>query len=128
MEREADDARLDAAMNPALHLEGGAASELNTLLQEGGSEEAEEADDAAVRALAAPPPAEVYVAQRVVARWRALMAERKACPLLDMHEALPDLFEQEVMRRLDPTDRTMLAQVGGWRRCWPLVSRGCPME
>ena len=25
---------------------------------------------------------------------------------------LPDLFEQEVLKRLDPTDRTMLAQVG----------------
>ena len=54
-------------------------SELSTLLQEGAREEADEADAAAVRALAAPPPAEMDVAQRVVARWRAFMAERKAC-------------------------------------------------
>jgi hypothetical protein len=30
---------------------------------------------------------------RVVARWRALVAERKACTLLDLLQALPDFFE-----------------------------------
>ena len=39
------------------------------------------------------------------------MAERNACPLLDLLQAVPDLFEQEVLKRLDPTARTMLAQV-----------------
>ena len=34
------------------------------------------------------------------------------CPLLDMLQRFPDLFKKEVLERLDPTDRTMLEQVG----------------
>ena len=110
MERGADDARLDAALNPAL-LE---ASELDTLLQEGGGEEAEEADAAAAAAhpLAAAPRADGEVLRRVVVRWRTFVSERKACPLLDLCQALPDLFGKEVLERLEPVGRTMLAQVG----------------
>ena len=110
MEREA----ADATLNPAL-LEAEAPA-LNTLLQEGGSEEAGEADAAlaaAARPLAAPPPADVDVTRRVVARWRAFVAERKACPLLDLRQAVPDLFEQEVLKQLDPTDRAGGAAVAG---------------
>ena len=113
MKREADDAHLDAALNPDL-LEG--ASELNTLLQEGGgSGEAGEADAAAAaagaaRPLAAKPLANVDVARRVVPLWRSFVAERKGVMLLRLLE-LPDLFE-EVLKRLDPRDRTMIAQVG----------------
>ena len=51
-------------------------------------------------------------ARRVVARWRAFVAQRKACPLLDLLQAMPDFFKKEVLERLDPTDRTMVAQVG----------------
>ena len=40
------------------------------------------------------------------------VAEWRACPLRALCLALPYLFEQEVLKRLDPTDRTMLAQVG----------------
>ena len=113
MKRQADDAHLDAALNPALlEVE---ASEHNTLLQEGGGEESEEAD-AAAAAAARPPtattPANVHVARRVVARWRAFVAERKVVLLLRLLRELPDLFVEEVLRRLDPVDRTMLAQVG----------------
>jgi len=61
----------------------------------------------------------VGIARRVVARWRALVAERKGVLLLRLL-ALPDLFEQEELKRLDPTS---LTQVGlrrwggrGWRR------------
>jgi hypothetical protein len=57
----------------------------------------------------------IDVAQRVVERWRAFVAERKASPLLDLLQAAPDLFEQEVLKRLDPAARTMLAQVGRGR-------------
>ena len=42
------------------------------------------------------PPANVCIARRVVARWRALVAERKASPLLDLLEAVPDRFLEEV--------------------------------
>jgi hypothetical protein len=112
MERGGDDAHLHAALNPAL-LEG-ASSELNTLLQEGGPAEAEEADipAAAARALAAPPPANVDIMRRVVARWRAFVATRRACPLLDLCQAQPDFFKKEVLEQLDSTSLTMLAQVG----------------
>jgi len=111
MERGAADAHLDVALNPAL-LEG--ASELKTLLQEGIREEVEDADaaSAAARALAATPPADVALARLIVARWRAFVAERKACPLLELCQALPDLLEQEILKRLDPVERNMLAQVG----------------
>jgi hypothetical protein len=34
-------------------------------------------------------------------------------PLLDLVERFPDLFEREVLRRVDPVDRTFLAQAGG---------------
>jgi len=91
------------------------ASELNPLLpEEGGREEAEEVAAAAAAAppLAAPAPAGLNAARRIVTRWRAFVAERKAFPLLDLLQAVPDLFEQEVLKRLDPTARTMLAQVG----------------
>ena len=112
MERGGDDAHLHAALNPAL-LEG-AWSELNTLLQEGGREEVDEADAAAAtaRALAATPSTEADIMRRVVARWRAFMAERKGALLLRLLEELPDLFVEEVLRRLDPCSLTLLAQVG----------------
>jgi hypothetical protein len=35
-----------------------------------------------------------------------------ACPLLDLLQKFPDFFLKEVLERLDPTDLTMLAQVG----------------
>jgi len=142
MERAADDAHLDAALNPTLLEE---ASQLSKLLQEGGRGEAEEAATTAAVAglLAAISSAEMDIARRVFARWRAFVAQRNACPLLDLLQALPDLFEQEVLKRLDPTARTMLAQVGrpwlaavvtaaggsagslGSRRCWlPRLPKG----
>jgi hypothetical protein len=62
------------------------------------------------------------VARRVVARWRALVAERKACPLLDLLERYPELFAVEVLQRLDPTDRNVLAQVGTACRAAVLAS------
>jgi len=112
MMRGADGAHLDAALNPAL-LED--ASELNTLPQEEGGEEADEvgtAAAAAARPLAATTPADTNVARRVVARWRALVAERKGVLLLRLL-ALPDLIEQEVLKRLDPVDRWHHARAGG---------------
>jgi hypothetical protein len=51
------------------------------------------------------------VARRVVARWRAVVAERKGVFLLRLLE-LSDLFNEEVLKRLDPFDLTVLAQVG----------------
>jgi len=39
-------------------------------------------------------------------------------PLLDLHEALPDLVEQEVLRRLGPTDRTMQSMLAHVGRPW----------
>ena len=102
---------LDSSLNPALLEE---ASELNTLLQEMGGEEADEADAAAAaaRPLAATSPADVDVARRLVARWRAFVAERNTCRLLDLIQAMPDFFKKEVLERPDPTSRTMLAQMG----------------
>jgi len=91
--------------------------------------EAEEAGAAAAAAaahpLAATTPAGEDVTRRVVARWRALVAERNAFPLLELCQALPDLFEQEVLKRLDPISLTMLAQVG---RPWlaAVLSSGLP--
>jgi len=38
----------------------------------------------------------VFIARHVVARWRAFVAQRTACPLLDLLEDCPDLFVQEV--------------------------------
>jgi len=79
-ERGADDAHLDAALNPAVLVREGALY-LNTLLQEGGGAEAEEAAAAAAALpLAAPSPADVDVAWRVVARcvvarWRVFEGE-----------------------------------------------------
>jgi hypothetical protein len=69
------------------------------------------------RPLAARRVANVDDARRVVARWRAFVAQRKACPLLDLLQAMPDFFKKEVLERLDPTDRTMVAQVG-----WPWLA------
>ena len=118
MERGPEDAHLDAALYRALLAEEELeASEFNTLLQAGGSGEAEETGAAAAaadaaRPLAATTFAEEDVAQRVVARWRALVAERKPCPLLDLFQAVPDLVVEEVLKRLDRVDLTMLAQVG----------------
>ena len=93
-----------------------ASSELNTLLHDGEGEEAEEADAAATAAAARPlsatPPADVDVAKRVISRWRAFVAERKGALLLRLLEELRDLFFEEVLRRLDPIDRTFLAQAG----------------
>ena len=37
--------------------------------------------------------------------------EGQASPLLDLLEKLPDLFDAEVLRRLDPADRAFFAQV-----------------
>jgi hypothetical protein len=118
-----------------LHAEANAETQeaylLNALLQEGGSEEVGEAGvaAAAARPLAARFPGNVDVARRVVERWRAFVAERKGVLLLRLIEELPDLFDAptplldlaerhpvlfavEVLQRLDPVDRTMLAQVG----------------
>jgi len=69
------------------------ASKLDTPLHGGGGKEVEEADAAAASAAAAAarPPAVVDVARRVVARWRAFVAERTACP---------DLFVVEVLTTL----------------------------
>jgi len=61
------------------------------------------------------------VARCVVARWRALVAERKGGLLLRLLQELPeDLFTEEVLKRLDSFDRTMLAQVG---RPWLAAAR-----
>ena len=112
MTRGADDTHLDAALNRAL-LEWWALK-LDTLFRKGGGEEAPEADAAAAattRPHAATPPADVAVARHVVLRWRAFVAARKACPLLDLIKRHPDLFEKEVLERLDPTDRSFLGQV-----------------
>ena len=91
------------------------ASENNSLLHEGVGGEAEEADavatTAAARPLTATRRADVYVARRVVARWRAFVAERKGVLLFRLLDRQRDLFF-EVLQRLDPTARTMLSQVG----------------
>jgi hypothetical protein len=114
MERGAGGAHYGATLNPLLLEE---ASELNTLLQEGpdgGGEEAGETDAAAAaaaRPLAAITHVGEGVARCVVARWRALVAVRKGVTLLRLL-ALPDLFEQEVLKWLDPTSLIMLAQAG----------------
>jgi len=113
MQRLADDAHLDAALNPAL-LEWGA-SKLDTLLPQGGGEAAEEADAAAAATagpLAAPPPTDVTVAARPLVRHERPPPRDDAPPLLDLLQRFPDFFKKEVLERLDPTDRTMLAQVG----------------
>ena len=52
------------------------------------------------------------VTRLVVARWQAFVAERKGVLLIRLLEELPDLFFEEVLKRLGPFDRTMLAQVG----------------
>ena len=91
------------------------ASELNRCSTRGEAEEAGAAVASAVaaRPLAAPAPSsDVDVARRVVARWRALVAERKGVLLLRLL-ALPDLIEQEVLKRLDPVDRWHHARAGG---------------
>jgi hypothetical protein len=41
----------------------------------------------------------------------ATTEEAHATPLLNLLEKLPDLFDAEVLRRLDPADRTFFAQV-----------------
>ena len=121
MERGGDDTHLGAELTPApAPLEEASELNNNTLLEEGGGEEAEEADAAAAAAAAAVaarplaelPSADVDVARRVVSRWRAYVTGRTACPLLDLLQRHPDFFSEEVLKRLDPTARTMLAQVG----------------
>ena len=106
---------------------GVVAQVLNTLLQEGRKRGEEEADAAATAArhLAAPPPAHVDVARRVVAKWRTFVAERKRVLLLRLLEELPDLFFEDELKRLDLTARTMLAQVG---RPWlaAVIASGFP--
>jgi len=120
MEWGAADVHLDAALNPALlEME---ASELDTLLRMGGSGDAEAAHAVAAavaRHLAVTIPAVVDIVmrilarwRRIIARWRTLVAERKGVLLPRLVEELSDLFVEEVLRRLDPVDRTMLAQVG----------------
>ena len=121
-QRGPDDAHLDAAQNPAI-MEGEGASELdNTLLRERGKGEAGGAHVAAQAAppaaaameacpLAAAPLSDAVVARRVVARWRAFVAERKGVLLVGLL-GLPDLFEREVLKQLDHVGRTMVAQVG----------------
>ena len=89
MERDADDARVDAALSVEI-LEG-ESELLTTLLQEGVSEEA-----AAARPLAAPTPADVDVSRRVVGQWRAFVAERKGVLLLRLFKELPDLFTERM--------------------------------
>ena len=59
------------------------------------------------------PDTTLAVARRVVARWRALVAERKGGLLRRLLQELPEVFFEEVLnKRLDPTDRTMIAQMG----------------
>jgi hypothetical protein len=120
MQRGDDGADLDTALNPARVVNEASEPKNYTLLVQegldgGGGQMAEEAaaTAAATRPLAAAPRTYAVVARRVVARWRAFVAERTACPLLYLCQVLPDLFEQEVLKRLDPTSLTMLAQV--WR-------------
>ena len=110
MRRGADAAaHLDAALN--LVLLGEWVSKLDTLPASGGGRRGGSWSAGASR-LVAPPPADVAIARRVIARWRALVLERKGCPLLDLLQRQPDFFAKEVLERLDRVDRTMLAQVG----------------
>jgi hypothetical protein len=79
----------------------------------GSSRSSTSSSTAAAAAAALAPttrPADVDISRRVVARWRAFVAQRTACPLLDLIQT--DFFQKEVLERLDPMDRTMLAQVG----------------
>ena len=80
------------------------------------SEEAGVAATAA-RPLTATALADVDDARSVVAR--------KVCTLLDLLQRFPDLFKKEVLERLDPTDRTMLAQVG-WPWLAAVLASGLP--
>jgi len=147
MVRGADEAHLDAALslNPAM-LEW-CASKLDTMHFEGGGEEAdtEEADAAAAaataRRIASTPPTDVTFAVRLLLRDERPPPRDDAPPLLDLLERFPDLFKREVLERLDPTDRTMLAQVGrpwlaavltsglpglpNWVRVWLRLSSFC---
>jgi len=99
-----------------LHAEANAgiqeAPDLNTLLQAGAGVEADAVASAAHPLLVVTHPDVVQVARRVVARWRAFVAERKGVLLLRLLHELPEVFFEEVLRRLASTDRTMLAQVG----------------
>jgi hypothetical protein len=44
-------------------------------------------------------------------------------PLLDLLEKLPDLFDAEVLRRVDPADRAFFAQVSHGCRAMVLASK-----
>ena len=90
------------------------ASEPNTLqLLEGKRKEAEQADAAAAAACpaAAPISVDVVIARHAIARWRAFVVGRKGVLLLRLL-GLPNLSDHEVLKQPDPTDRTMLSQVG----------------
>jgi hypothetical protein len=67
----------------------------------------------------------VDVARRGVARWRAFVAGRRACPLLHLLEKYPDLFTKEVLERLNPRSLTLFAQVGKACRA-AVVASGLP--
>ena len=79
----------------------------------GKREEAEQADAAAAAACpaAAPISVDVVIARHAIARWRAFVVGRKGVLLLRLL-GLPNLSDHEVLKQPDPTDRTMLSQVG----------------
>ena len=91
------------------------------------------------------PPPQMWSSRGASSRGggRSWRSGRGCCFLVRLLEELPDLFEREVLKRLDPVDRTMLAQVGrpwrtavlaaagggdgslGSRRCWlPRLPKG----
>jgi len=134
MERGGDDACLiSTALNPAL-LEG--ASELNTLLQEGGREEAEDAESLTPRrrqlASSRRPPC--GRGRRRAARRRAVAGVRGGAERVPAARPAPGRARplrsgaQAAGRtpRITPWSRRW----GGrdWRRCWPRGSRACPRE
>jgi hypothetical protein len=117
MEARAAGTHPDEAPKPALPGEGEwapAALELNTALQEARTV----ANFKRSPLWAATSPANLgaarkrlWVATRVLARWRALVAARKGVLLLRLLDEQPDLF-REVLKLLHPFSLTMLAQVG----------------
>jgi hypothetical protein len=56
----------------------------------------------------------------------ATTGKHQAVPLLDLLEEFPDLFEKEVLERLDPANRAFLGQVDAACRAavvwWPPTS------
>jgi len=142
MARGADDAHLDAALKPALLMWEASKLDkmLPTRLEGEPADEADAAAAAAATAcpLAAPSPIDVTVAACLPLRHERLPPRDDAPPLLDLLQStslpepvavegsaeparppmlalvedFPDLFKKEVLERLEPTDRTMLAQAG----------------